>query len=159
MRSYLSNCSFCWIGAAAIACLLAQAVPAQVPQSANPSAKAPATADDTPAAEQTGELHAKFKKLLTGAKLRGQFTVDGQPLNKVQEEAYDIEKVDKLPDGDCVHPGGGIIGNLGAVPVHGPPKLVGLHLIAAQSGGVQDSSTIQNVRSHGNGHNGSDERA
>ncbi|MCC7336396.1 MAG: hypothetical protein IT422_15005 [Pirellulaceae bacterium] len=45
-------------------------------------------------------MHAKFKKLLTGAKMRGQFTVDGQPLSNLQEEAYDIEKVDKLPDGD-----------------------------------------------------------
>ncbi len=45
-------------------------------------------------------LHAKFKRLLTGAKLRGQFTVDGKSLNDLHEEAYDIEKVEKLPEGD-----------------------------------------------------------
>jgi hypothetical protein len=50
--------------------------------------------------ELPAQLHAKFKKLLTGAKLRGQFTVDGRPLNNLQEEAYDIEKVEKLPEGD-----------------------------------------------------------
>ncbi len=46
------------------------------------------------------QLHAKFVKLLTGAKLRGQFTLDGRPMNDLHEEAYDIQKVEKLPDGD-----------------------------------------------------------
>lgn len=46
------------------------------------------------------QLHAKFKKLLTGSRLRGQFTLDGKPLKDLHEEAYDIEKVEKLPDGD-----------------------------------------------------------
>ncbi|MEO8269056.1 MAG: hypothetical protein ABI557_05010 [Aureliella sp.] len=100
MRSYLLNRSFCWIGAAAIVFLFAPSSPAQDLQGTTPSAKSPTTAEDASSANQTAELHAKFKKLLTGAKMRGQFTVDGQPLNKVQEEAYDIEKVDKLPDGD-----------------------------------------------------------
>lgn len=100
MRSYLLKCGCCWVGTVAIACLLSQPGRAQVPQQAASSAIAQATADDTPSAELTTELHAKFKKLLTGAKLRGQFTIDGQPLNNLQEEAYDIEKVDKLPDGD-----------------------------------------------------------
>lgn len=45
-------------------------------------------------------LQAKFKKLLTGAKLRGQFTVDGKSLNDLHEEAYTVQKVEKLPDGD-----------------------------------------------------------
>ncbi len=51
------------------------------------------------AAEQN-ELHAKFQKLLTGAKMRGLFTVDGQALQNLQEEAYDISKVEKMPEGD-----------------------------------------------------------
>jgi hypothetical protein len=51
-----------------------------------------------PAAQR--ELFAKFAKLLTGAKLRGQFTLDGKPLNDLRDEAYDIDKVEKLPDGD-----------------------------------------------------------
>ena len=46
------------------------------------------------------QLHAKFQKLLTGAKLRGQFTVAGKSLSDLKEESYDIEKVEKLPDGD-----------------------------------------------------------
>ena len=46
------------------------------------------------------ELHAKFKKLLTGAKLTGQFTVDGKSLNDLHQESYEIEKVEKQPDGD-----------------------------------------------------------
>ena len=53
-----------------------------------------------PATAEQQELFDKFTKLLTGAKLRGQFTVDGKPLDKLQEEAYDIQKVEKLPDGD-----------------------------------------------------------
>ncbi len=59
------------------------------------SAQEASVADDAQA-----QLHAKFKKLLTGAKLRGQFTLDGKPMNDLHEEAYDIEKVEKLPDGD-----------------------------------------------------------
>ncbi len=100
MRNHPWASSCCWIAAVALACLSTQPISAQTPQAANPNAKTPATVDSTPSAEQTAELYAKFKKLLTGAKLRGQFTVDGQPLSNLQEEAYDIEKVDKLPDGD-----------------------------------------------------------
>lgn len=100
MRSYLLNGTLGWIGAAAIACMFAQSASAQAPQATAPSANKPAIAADAPPTEQTAELHAKFKRLLTGAKLRGQFTVDGKSLNDLQEEAYDIEKVDKLPDGD-----------------------------------------------------------
>ncbi len=50
--------------------------------------------------DAVARLHAKFKKLLTGAKLTGQFTVDGKPLSELQEESYEIEKVEKLADGD-----------------------------------------------------------
>ncbi len=42
----------------------------------------------------------KFKKLMTGAKLTGMFTIDGRPLDKLVEESYEIAKVEKLPDGD-----------------------------------------------------------
>jgi hypothetical protein len=45
-------------------------------------------------------LFPKFIKLLTGAKLTGQFTVDGKPLNELTEESYEIRKVEKQPDGD-----------------------------------------------------------
>ncbi|MCA9126408.1 MAG: hypothetical protein KDB22_04955 [Planctomycetales bacterium] len=45
-------------------------------------------------------LHAKFKSLFTGVRLRGQFTIDGKPLNQLKEEAYDISTVEKLPNGD-----------------------------------------------------------
>lgn len=49
---------------------------------------------------EQAQLHAKFKKLLTGAKLTGQFTVDGKPLNDLTEETYEIEKVEKMAEGD-----------------------------------------------------------
>jgi hypothetical protein len=42
----------------------------------------------------------KFKKLMTGAKLTGMFTIDGRPMDKLVAESYEIEKVEKLPDGD-----------------------------------------------------------
>ncbi len=46
------------------------------------------------------QLYSKFQKLLTGAKLRGQFTVDGKPLDKLTEETYEIQKVEKQAEGD-----------------------------------------------------------
>jgi hypothetical protein len=42
----------------------------------------------------------KFQHLLTGAKLTGMFTVDGQPLDKLTSEQYDIEKVEKQTEDD-----------------------------------------------------------
>lgn len=48
----------------------------------------------------TKARYEKFSKLLTGAKFRGSFTLDDKPLNELQEEEYDIEKVDKLPEAD-----------------------------------------------------------
>lgn len=49
---------------------------------------------------EANPLFEKFSKLLTGAKLTGQFTVDGKPLTELQDESYEIEKVEKLPEGD-----------------------------------------------------------
>lgn len=46
------------------------------------------------------QLYAKFTRLLTGAKLTGQFTVDGKPLNDLTEETYEIAKVQKMAEGD-----------------------------------------------------------
>jgi len=48
----------------------------------------------------TKARYEKFSKLLTGAKFKGSFTLDDRPLNDLQEEEYDIEKVDKLPEAD-----------------------------------------------------------
>ncbi len=45
-------------------------------------------------------LYPRFTKLLTGAKLTGQFTVDGKPLNELTEESYEIKKVEKQAEGD-----------------------------------------------------------
>ena len=53
-------------------------------------------AEDT----ETQQLYDKFTKLLTGAKLTGQFTVDGKPLNDLTEETYEIAKVEKMEEGD-----------------------------------------------------------
>jgi hypothetical protein len=46
------------------------------------------------------QLFARFQNLLTGAKLVGMFTIDDQPLDKLHEEQYEIEKVEKQDDGD-----------------------------------------------------------
>lgn len=72
---------------------------AQEPAAGEPAAPTVQNVGDAAASDQQ-ELFAKFTKLLTGAKLRGQFTVDGKDLNDLHEEAYDIDKVEKLPDGD-----------------------------------------------------------
>lgn len=48
----------------------------------------------------TKARYEKFEKLLTGAKFKGSFTLDEKPLNDLQEEEYDIEKVEKLPETD-----------------------------------------------------------
>lgn len=85
MRSLVINPSCVCLGAALLLCLLGQPLVAQDKATA-PAAEATAVA----------ELHAKFQKLLTGAKLRGQFTVDGQSLNNLQEESYEISKVEKM---------------------------------------------------------------
>ncbi len=42
----------------------------------------------------------RFAKLLTGAKFKGSFTLDGKPLSDLQEEEYEIEKVEKMPELD-----------------------------------------------------------
>jgi hypothetical protein len=61
---------------------------------------APAEASPAVNVSQENPLFDKFTSLLTGATLRGQFTVDGRPMNDLKEEAYTIEKVEKLSDGD-----------------------------------------------------------
>ena len=45
-------------------------------------------------------LYDKFTKLLTGAKFVGHFTIDGKSLADLRKETYEIEKVEKLPEGD-----------------------------------------------------------
>ena len=45
-------------------------------------------------------LHEKFKRLLTGAKLNGQFTIDGKSMSETKSEAYEISKVEKAAEGD-----------------------------------------------------------
>jgi hypothetical protein len=77
-----------------------QGTPANQRPAATQKSDAARPAESPALSESQAALHAKFQKLLTGAKLRGQFTVDGKPLDKLQEEAYDIEKVEKLADGD-----------------------------------------------------------
>lgn len=88
MRTFVFSSRLC-VGAALIVCLIGLTCVAQD----KPAAQA---AQATP----TAELHAKFQKLLTGAKLRGQFTIDGRSLDSLQEELYEISKVEKLADAD-----------------------------------------------------------
>lgn len=75
----------------------AQGAPAPIDEVASPSSGT--TAGPAQAAGQAA-LYAKFERLLTGAKLRGLFTVDGKPLDKLTEETYEISKVEKQPEGD-----------------------------------------------------------
>ena len=66
-------------------------------------AQTPSTKPTQTAASPTGsnaQLLTKFEKLLTGAKLVGMFTLDGRPLDKLSAENYEIQKVEKQPDGD-----------------------------------------------------------
>jgi hypothetical protein len=44
--------------------------------------------------------YEKLTKMLTGVKLVGHFTIDGKPLNDLQQETYEIKSAKKLPDGD-----------------------------------------------------------
>jgi hypothetical protein len=44
--------------------------------------------------------YERFSKMLTGSKFQGQFTVDGKPLNQLEEEAYELEKVEKMAEPD-----------------------------------------------------------
>ncbi len=48
----------------------------------------------------TKARYEKFTKLLTGAKFKGSFTLDDKPLNDLQEEEYEIEKVEKMAEPD-----------------------------------------------------------
>lgn len=57
-----------------------------------PAKAAPAKAADAPPI-------ADFEKYLSGAVLTGVFTIDGRPLNKLEEERYEIQSAKKL-DGD-----------------------------------------------------------
>ncbi len=56
--------------------------------------------NDKQATPLANPLQEKFRKLMTGAKMTGAFTVDGRPLDKISEESYEIEKVEKQSDGD-----------------------------------------------------------
>lgn len=63
---------------------------------------ATAKAQDAPKSDQ-GELDRdeSIKRMLTGIKLKGQFTMVGKPMTELQNETYEIRKVHKLkPDGD-----------------------------------------------------------
>lgn len=69
----------------------------------DPLQRRPATTDKTLLAADIPAdkaLHDKFQRLLTGAKLVGMFTIDGRPMDKLTAETYEIQKVEKLPDGD-----------------------------------------------------------
>lgn len=50
--------------------------------------------------ETEKQLHETFQRLLTGAKLIGHFTITGKPMTDLREETYEIQKVEKVQDGD-----------------------------------------------------------
>ena len=58
-----------------------------------------ASATNKPAKKEEAPPIADFEKYLSGAVLTGVFTIDGRPLNKLEEEKYEIKSAKKL-DGD-----------------------------------------------------------
>ena len=58
----------------------------------------PAAAQDSPAAKKSGAQPpvAEFEKYLSNSTLTGVFTIDGRPLNKLEEERYEIKSAKKV---------------------------------------------------------------
>lgn len=54
---------------------------------------------ETPISDEQKELYSKLETYLTGAKLKGRFTIVGRDL-PAQDEEYTISKASKLPEGD-----------------------------------------------------------
>ena len=61
----------------------------------------PVVAQDPPPANKTGAKPpvAEFEKYLSNSTLTGVFTIDGRPLNKLEEERYEIKSAKKV-DGE-----------------------------------------------------------
>ena len=55
-------------------------------------------AQDSPAKPKTKQPIEEFEKYLSGAVLTGVFTVDGQPLDKLNEERYEIKLAKKVDE-------------------------------------------------------------
>lgn len=51
-------------------------------------------------AMDTNARNERFSKMFSGSVLRGQFTVDGRPMNQLKQEGYEIVRAKKLPKGD-----------------------------------------------------------
>lgn len=63
--------------------------------------ESPAVQAETAESETAEGLESELQRLLTGARFKGQFTMDGKPLSELQDETYEIRKVQKLrPNGD-----------------------------------------------------------
>lgn len=62
----------------------------------------PAAAQDSPAAKKSGTQPpvAEFEKYLSNSTLTGVFTIDGRPLNKLEEERYEIKSAKKVEGED-----------------------------------------------------------
>lgn len=77
---------------------LAPAAPL-VAQDKSPPKDAP-KAESKPSMPDQAALFKKFTETMTGAKLVGNFTVDGMPTDKLIKEEYHIISVAKMPNGD-----------------------------------------------------------
>ena len=64
-----------------------------------PSSTAQESAGKTPTAKSAPPV-AEFEKYLSGATLTGVFTIDGKPLNALEEERYEISSAKKLEGDD-----------------------------------------------------------
>ncbi len=61
----------------------------------------PALAQDPPAAKSAEEPpYAEFEKYLSNSVLTGVFTVDGKPLNRLEEERYEIQTAKRVEGDD-----------------------------------------------------------
>lgn len=82
-----------WITALPLAILVVAAfVGVHVTAQDQPKPSAGTSQNDPPIAE--------FEKYLTGAVLTGVFTIDGRPINKLEEERYEIQSAKKV-DGEA----------------------------------------------------------
>lgn len=55
---------------------------------------------DDPAPPSKEKLYAKFKEMVVGTKWKGRFTVKGQNLDKLTDEAYEVSSATKLDEGE-----------------------------------------------------------
>lgn len=78
-----------------------RAIASQADEPSSNTSSASETTSEASGEQLALDRDATIKQLLTGVKLKGQFTMDGKPLTELQDETYEIRKVLKLkPESD-----------------------------------------------------------